>query len=52
MQHRAPKSYVAGSSAANRAKITVTLQRANGSILKEFQLVWGEQTCSQISHGC
>ncbi|MEU4390650.1 hypothetical protein [Kribbella sp. NPDC023855] len=52
MQHRAAKPYVAGSSVANRTKIKVTLQRANGSVLKEFHLIWGEQTCAQISHGC
>ncbi|WP_433013746.1 hypothetical protein [Kribbella sp. CA-294648] len=49
MQHRATKPYAA---VANRAKIKVTLQRANGSVLKEFHLIWGDETCSQISHGC
>lgn len=52
MQHREAKPYVAGSSAVKRAKIKVTLQRANGSVLKELQLTWGEHTCAQISHGC
>ena len=52
LQHRATKPYVAGSSVANRAKIKVTLQRANGAVLKEFRLTWGDQTCAQITHGC
>ncbi len=51
MQHREARSWTPGS-ATNRPKIKVTLQRLNGSVLKEFRLIWGEQTCAQISHGC
>ena len=24
----------------------------NGTVVKTHNLVWGEQTCAQISHGC
>ncbi len=51
MQHREAKPWVQGSD-PKRAKLKVTLQRSDGSVLKEFRLTWGEQTCAQISHGC
>jgi len=51
MQHREAKPWVQGSD-PKRPKIKVTLQRPDGSVLKEFRLTWGEQTCAQISHGC
>lgn len=51
MQHREARPWVPGSD-VSRAKIKVTLHRSNGSVLKEFRLTWGEQTCAQITHGC
>ena len=33
-------------------KIRVRLLSASGAVVHDFQLVWGEQTCAQISHGC
>jgi hypothetical protein len=34
------------------AKIRVRLLAANGSVVNDFRLEWGAQTCAQISHGC
>lgn len=51
MQYRQAKPWVEGAD-ADQARIKVTLSRANGTVVKSFNLVWGEQTCAQISHGC
>ncbi|TCN30544.1 hypothetical protein EV644_1327 [Kribbella orskensis] len=51
MQYRQAKPWVEGAD-AEQPKIKVTLSRANGTVVKTHNLVWGEQTCAQISHGC
>jgi hypothetical protein len=33
-------------------RIKVEQLAADGSVVKEFRLVYGEQSCAQISHGC
>jgi hypothetical protein len=33
-------------------RVEVSLLAANGSVVNEFQLKPGDQTCAQISHGC
>lgn len=50
MQHRAAEPWVQGD--AGRPQIKVTLSRADGSTMKTFLLIWAEQTCAQITHGC
>ncbi|WP_406049232.1 hypothetical protein [Kribbella sp. NBC_00889] len=47
MQHQTATPWKDGT--APGRQITVTLTGKNG---KTFKLVWGEQTCAQISHGC
>ncbi|TCM49331.1 hypothetical protein [Kribbella sp. VKM Ac-2568] len=51
MQYRQAKPWVEGAD-ADQPKIKVTLSRASGTVVKSYKLVWGEQTCAQISHGC
>lgn len=41
-----------GSTPGLPAKIRVRLLAANGSVVNDFRLEWGAQTCAQISHGC
>jgi hypothetical protein len=41
-----------GSTPVQPAKIRVRLLAANGSVVNDFRLEWGAQTCAQISHGC
>jgi hypothetical protein len=41
-----------GSTPGQPAKIRVRLLAANGSVVNDFRLEWGAQTCAQISHGC
>jgi hypothetical protein len=36
----------------DRPNIKVTLTRADGSVIRTFPLVWGEQTCEVTNHGC
>lgn len=33
-------------------RIRVRLLSASGTVVNELQLVWGPQTCAQITHGC
>lgn len=33
-------------------RIRVRLLSASGAVVNDFRLVWGEQTCAQITHGC
>jgi hypothetical protein len=51
MQYRQAKPWVEGAD-ADQSRIEVTLSGANGTVVRSFKLVWGEQTCAQISHGC
>ena len=32
--------------------IRVRLLSASGAVVNDFRLIWGTQTCAQISHGC
>jgi hypothetical protein len=52
MQHRDPKPWVEGTGGPDTPKVTVTLHRANGSVLKTLKLAWGTDTCAQTTHGC
>jgi hypothetical protein len=38
--------------AAPTKRIRVRLLSANGAVVNDFQLVWGVQTCAQVTHGC
>ncbi|MEU4192881.1 hypothetical protein AB0E69_13350 [Kribbella sp. NPDC026611] len=51
MQHRAPAPVKDGDPAPTTL-IKVTLYGANGHAFRDFLLVWGEDTCAQMSHGC
>ncbi|MFC0624287.1 hypothetical protein [Kribbella deserti] len=48
LQHQEAAPYQPG----ERAQIKVALYRANGSLANSFKLVWGEQTCAHVNHGC
>lgn len=37
---------------AHTERIRVRLERADGSVIRTFRLVWIKQTCAAISHGC
>ncbi|WP_329483521.1 hypothetical protein OG555_15185 [Kribbella sp. NBC_01484] len=50
MQHQTATPWKEGT--APTTLIKVTLYGANGHALRDFLLVWGEDTCAQISHGC
>ncbi len=50
MQHQTATPWKEGS--APGPQIKVTLSGPNGQSLRTFLLVWGEDTCAQISHGC
>lgn len=50
MQHQTPTPWKEGTSPTTMIK--VTLYGANGQALRDFLLVWGEDTCAQITHGC
>ena len=50
MQHQTATPWKEGS--APGPQIKAKLFGANGQVLKTFSLVWGEDTCAQISHGC
>ncbi|MFG1627924.1 hypothetical protein [Kribbella sp. NPDC049227] len=47
MQHQTATPWKEGTAPAGQIKVTLT-----GKNGKTFKLVWGEQTCAQISHGC
>ena len=50
MQHQTATPWKEGS--APGPQIKVTLFGPNGQSLRTFLLVWGEDTCAQVSHGC
>ena len=50
MQHQTATPWKEGT--APTTLIKVTLYGANGHALRDFLLVWGEDTCAQITHGC
>jgi hypothetical protein len=50
MQHQTATPWKEGT--AQGQLIKVNLLDANGHSLRSFLLVWGEDTCAQISHGC
>jgi hypothetical protein len=50
MQHQTPTPWKEGTAPSTMVK--VTLYGANGHALRDFLLVWGEDTCAQITHGC
>ncbi|MFG1818481.1 hypothetical protein ACGFIF_32280 [Kribbella sp. NPDC049174] len=50
MQHQTATPWQEGS--APGPQIKVTLFGPNGQSLRTFLLVWGEDTCAQVSHGC
>ncbi|MEV0796080.1 hypothetical protein AB0I34_00230 [Kribbella sp. NPDC050281] len=47
MQHQTATPWKEGTAPDQQIKVTLT-----GKNGKTFKLVWGEQTCAQISHGC
>ncbi|TCC51865.1 hypothetical protein E0H73_40605 [Kribbella pittospori] len=47
MQHQTATPWKEGTAPGPQIKVTLT-----GKNEKTFKLVWGEQTCAQISHGC
>lgn len=47
MQHQTATPWQEGTAPGRQIKVTLT-----GKNGKTFNLVWGEQTCAQISHGC
>ena len=50
--HAAPgRDSVEGGYRRRPPQVKVTLSSASGPV-KTFELVWGEQTCAQITHGC
>ena len=49
MRHVSEQARPSGPSAP---RIRVQLLSASGAVVNDFRLVWGEQTCAQISHGC
>jgi len=51
MQHSFDKPWKEGTD-TNLPRITVTLRRSDGSVIRTFKLEWGTQTCAAISHGC
>ncbi len=50
MQHQTATPWKEGS--APGPQIKVTLSGPNDQSLRTFRLVWGEDTCAQVSHGC
>jgi hypothetical protein len=50
MQHQTATPWKEGSPPGPQIK--VTLFGPNGQSLRTFLLVWGEDTCAQVSHGC
>lgn len=51
MQHQTPTPSKDGDFPP-ATMIKVTLYGAHGKPLRDFLLVWGEDTCAQITHGC
>jgi hypothetical protein len=50
MQHQSTIPFKPGM--GQGPEIKVALLNANGQTLRTFLLVWGQDTCAQISHGC
>jgi len=51
LQHQEAKAWHQGDD-TDRPQIKVTLKKANGAVVNSFRLIYGEQTCAQITHGC
>ncbi|WP_328989336.1 hypothetical protein OG394_24200 [Kribbella sp. NBC_01245] len=52
IQYREAEPTPEGRSEVDRAKIQVRLLRSDDSVVRTHTLMWGEQTCAHINHGC